>query len=127
MDSNIDLTTDRDFRRRVSPSVPRSIFHHKGKQPRVHLSPYTPTQTMGNNWIVDGTYQQFTSITTSTGMNMSINGSMYNNYEYISDDNCDCCGKDISRIPWDREKYYNLCKKCYIRNDPSRSHRIPWK
>lgn len=113
MDRRVDLTRDRDFRhRRVDPSVPRSIF--KNDDSVVNTQPFYYNNST-----------QLTTIATQTGTMMSYdlvsqNTTAFMNYpvQYINstqlsnEDTCYRCGKDISRIPWDKEIYFGLCKKC---------------
>jgi len=118
MDRHIDLTRNRDFRqRRVDPSVPRSIFS-KDKSLGAHL---VPTFGAGMNVSSNGWFTNGTIMTTGgTFTNFSYN----NDYGYKDDGLCDRCGKDISRIPWNKAIHYNLCKEC----DTHISEKIiPWK
>jgi hypothetical protein len=76
-------------------------------------------------WLTDmGTYNGMS--TTATINYMNINGTMHgSNYDYVPDGLCDCCGKDISRIPWKKEMYGDLCKECTEALEFKK--RIPWK
>ena len=104
--------------------MPRSIFSKKDSLISTHMIPTSATTLNSTNgWFANGTIinNNFGGITTSN----SFTSFTYNsNYEYKDDGLCDRCGKDISRIPWNKAIHYNLCKECDIHI--SRKI-IPWK
>lgn len=134
MDSRIDLTADRDFRhRRVSPSVPRSIFNKDSEAQTMF--------TMTNGLVATGQIGAWTStnaawMSIDGGNNlMSINatGTMTSStitnlpgYYHTRDGGCSYCGKDISRIPWHKEAYLGLCKECSLKRNKE-VRKVPWK
>jgi hypothetical protein len=120
MDRNVDLTLNRDFRNRgKSYSIPRSrsIFKRDGGLNILSNgsipSYIVNTGTITNSW----------TVLNSTSTSMTLNTI---NYRYGEE--CDRCGKDITKLPWHQDLYGCLCKKCKkILDTDYGSKKIPWK
>jgi hypothetical protein len=119
VDSRIDLTLNRDFRKQIKHGdydhLERSILKQESKGPIVTGQLYNYTNnTFGN---------QQTSLTFITNMDSTTNST---NAMYISPNTgktCCNCGKDISRIPWAN----GFCKECEKESGRLVTRRIPWE
>lgn len=121
MDSRIDLTTNRDFRhRRVDPSVPRSIFSKDEGRLTSAMTSFTITNQFG---IIDQTGGTWMS--TNGNILTTTNATNYIGYQ-LREGTCSYCGKDISRLPWNKESHHGLCRACDTRFSQKKK-RIPWK
>jgi len=125
MDDKVDLTLNRDFRnnREINPR-PRSIFKKNNEvtfniNSIQNLVSYHTTQDATSNIIIGSNVWYG-----GTGSTTLINGG----YNYNTGNTCNCCGKDITRLPWQKDIYYSLCKKCATKLDNRSSFKkIPWK
>lgn len=103
MDSRVDLTDNRDFRRPRPTSRLRDTI--------------TTMMITSTNWNAFGHHSLYT--TSSSGLGSSLLVSPMKGH-------CDRCGKIIDRIPWYKNKYYGLCKDC-VESMDGHSERLPWK
>ena len=121
MDDNVDLTRNRDFRKRWKSPLPRNCL--KKNDTSISFS-------LGNNTIT----QISTTFDGSTTGWLNFNNGIYtttnyDDYNYLKNNKniCDCCGRDITRLPWQKKMYLDLCKKCFLRSEHNIRKRIPWK